>query len=120
MISVSPDFKWGISNTMQEEGFQENQTTQVAARVQALPFPDETFDCELALFSVPMYLPPIEEEYVKYLNEIVRTLKHGGTAYIYPGYFNSKIKPEVVRRILKSISPEATYSGTGLVTIHRK
>jgi len=120
MISISPDYKWGVSDTMKKQGFLENQTTQVAARVQELPFPDETFDCELALYSVPMYLPPIEEEYIKYLKEITRTLKHGGTAYIYPGHFNSELKPEAVRRILKSLSPEVTYSGTGLVAINRK
>jgi hypothetical protein len=42
---------------------------------------DSTFDYEVALFSVPFYLPFDPEEYKIFFSEVIRTLKPSGKAY---------------------------------------
>lgn len=56
----------------------------VGGRAQEMPFADNTFDLEFALYSVPFYLPTRTDEYESFLNEIIRTLKVGGKASIFP------------------------------------
>ena len=56
----------------------------VAALAQELPYKDESFDAEVSLFAVPGYLPEYVEQYRKTFNEIIRTLKPGGKAYLFP------------------------------------
>lgn len=56
----------------------------ISARGQQLPFKDNTFDYEVALNSVPFFLPYSEDEYVNFFSEVARTLKPRGKAYFYP------------------------------------
>ena len=54
----------------------------VTALAEQLPFQDKTFDKLLALYSVPLYTE--RENFDRLFPEIVRVLKDGGTAHLYP------------------------------------
>lgn len=59
-------------------------TKPVGGLAQELPFADNSFDIEISVGSVPVYLPRFESEYRDAFNEIVRTLKPGGKAFLFP------------------------------------
>lgn len=84
VVSMSPHLKFGRAQklvTSQEDW----QKKSVAGRAQEMPFEDNTFDFEVALFSVPYYLPYNDaEEYKAFFSELIRTLKPGGEAYVVP------------------------------------
>jgi len=56
----------------------------VAGLAQNLPFKDNSFDAITSIFAVPVYLETSAGEYDRTFREIVRTLKPGGTAYLWP------------------------------------
>ncbi len=56
----------------------------VGGIVQQLPFKNDAFDCEFAVGSVPGYLPQYESEYQRAFAEIIRTLRPGGIAMLFP------------------------------------
>jgi len=60
------------------------QKKSVAGVVQELPFEDGVFDVEVSLFAFPFHIPESEIGLKKGFQEIIRTLKTGGTAYLYP------------------------------------
>jgi len=55
-----------------------------AGLAQELPFKSNTFDSVLSVFSIPFYLDNKKREYKDTFKEIVRVLKPGGKAYLYP------------------------------------
>lgn len=55
----------------------------IGAFAQHLPLENESIDAVLALHSVPQYTPEADELFAA-LREIVRILKHGGEARLYP------------------------------------
>lgn len=72
---------------------------QVSGLSQELPFANESFDVALAHASVPGYLPKIESEYRAMFSEMLRILKPGGEAYIYPitdAMYNDEVFEEIV------------------------
>ena len=52
VVSISPDFRDGTQSPMISADLVNKENT-VAARAQELPFADNSFDFELALYSVP-------------------------------------------------------------------
>ena len=84
----------------------------IVGRAQEIPFEDNTFDFELALYSIPMYLPPVISEYEKSLREIIRTLKPAGKAHIFPvkAHFNGELDDPLFSEALKLIGSEITYT----------
>jgi SAM-dependent methyltransferase len=107
-----------------KEFFEDWQRRSVIARGQEMPYEDNSFDCEVALFSVPFYLPrdpdninePSKVEYEDFFSEVVRTLKPGGKAYISPIFKNYIASLEVrtvsrkfIENILKKFSDSISY-----------
>ncbi len=96
VFSLNPEFKKGKNAKYAEQIL--HKQGDVGARAQEMPFADNSFDSEFALYSVPCYLPRYEnveddremvenffyEEFERVIDEIIRTLKSGGKAYIYP------------------------------------
>ena len=62
------------------------QKRSVAARVQQLPFKDESFDCVLSNFAFTIYVKEREEQFLC-VKEMVRVLKPAGLVMLHP--FNS-------------------------------
>ena len=91
VVSMSPQLK---DVTPSQDG----QRMSITGRVQEMPFGDNTFDYEVALFSVPYYIPLTKEEYTLSLKEIIRTLKPGGTAYLSPVFKNKTMGEGFVSR----------------------
>lgn len=56
----------------------------IAGIAQALPFRDAAFDRIYSLYSVPLYLPTEEKEYRLAFEEMIRVLKPGGEAVLFP------------------------------------
>ncbi len=82
VISLNPEFaseRIGMKMSMREKGL-----AGVAALAQELPFPDNTFDREVSLHGVPGYLPEFVSEYRLAFQEMIRTLKPGGEAKLFP------------------------------------
>lgn len=74
-----------IEGTQIDKKFFENwQKKSVFARGQQMPYEGNSFDREVALNSVPFYLPLILEEYKIFFSEVIRTLKPGGQAFFFP------------------------------------
>lgn len=87
LVAVNPDLvDWFARTDIVRESHWEKKS--VAAVGQALPFEGDTFDEVLALASVSWYTSPEDEgkqEAAKlWASEIVRVLKEGGKARIYP------------------------------------
>ncbi len=70
--------------TMIENKYKSIKTPTAVAYAQELPFPDNTFDEELAFASVPGYLPKYESEYRATFSEMLRTVKPEGVIHIFP------------------------------------
>lgn len=66
--------------------YDEEEGRLVRALATDLPFADDQFDVGLALYSVPFYLSRenYEEASAAVFTEIMRVLRPGGTAHIYP------------------------------------
>jgi ubiquinone/menaquinone biosynthesis C-methylase UbiE len=110
IISMSPEY--ASKDASEDTGTKsESKAKLVVGRAQEMPFKDSTFDYELALYSVPMYLPPVLSEYEKCFREILRTLKSGGKAFIFPVkmHFGGAIDDPLVLKTLDSLSSEITY-----------
>ncbi len=91
VFSLNPEFKKGKNAKYAEQIL--HKQGDVGARAQELPFADNSFDSEFALYSIPFHLPRFGkegdekffyEEFERSIEEIVRTLKPGGKAYIFP------------------------------------
>lgn len=65
------------------EGRYHAEKGTLAALAQSLPFPDESVDAILALYSVPRWLKT-NGEIVQSLAEMIRIVKKGGEIRIYP------------------------------------
>lgn len=128
VVSINPEFKKGkdsvnIKDLTHPEG-------DVGARAQEMPFADNSFDSEFALYSVPYWLPDnhkqlkgiFEREYERCIDEIIRTLKPNGKAYIYPIDEENK---NITRKILESRSDKInstfdTFDGDRLLVLIKK
>ena len=75
-------------------------------RAQEMPFGDNVFDYELALFSVPYYLDSKEEVEIT-VSEVIRTLKPHGRAYFSPVLPGKKV---ILDDILKKFSDSISYN----------
>ena len=77
----------------------------VAGIAQEMPFKDNSFDAEVALFSVPHCMPKYKSEYKLMFDEILRTLKPGGQAFIFPmnepgnNFFNKKLSSDFLQEL---------------------
>jgi SAM-dependent methyltransferase len=99
---------------------------------QEMPFEDRSFDTALALFSVPLYLPLHQSERSQTFREILRILKPGGRAFVFPVSLNRWrsspkhfLGPEVVDIIqtsgasLEAVDLDRRLSSEGLITRQR-
>lgn len=87
VVFMSPDLKdEEVRDRLKGGFFKKLKWTgkSVAGIVQELPFGDSVFDAEVSLFAFPFHLPKSETELKRGFQEILRTLKPGGRAYIYP------------------------------------
>ena len=96
LFSMNPEFKVGdvrkeflkgnsrIANMLDRMQGKNNRPKAAAALAQELPFRDEIFDQIIGEYSVPYYLPREQKEYDDALSEMVRVLKPGGKAVLYP------------------------------------
>ena len=90
VVSLSPELKHEDIREITKGNFLDIfrkgrwQKKSVAGIVQELPFENETFDVEVSLYGGMHYLPYLESEYRLAFKEIIRTLKSGGKAYLYP------------------------------------
>jgi len=87
----------------------------VTGRVQEMPFRDNFFDYEVALFSVPYYLPLTKAEYTACFKEVIRTLKSGGKAYFSPVFKNKTVgegfvPKEFIDEVLSQFSNSVSYT----------
>jgi len=97
VVSISPDFK---------DKTPDNKNKNVAARVQQLPFKDNTFDYIVASYSIPYYLPYDFAEYNRSISEILAVLKPGGKAYFYP--INTEQK-KLIKKVLSQFANFTTF-----------
>jgi len=105
VISLNPSLKNQASRSILQ--LDKSWTKRsVAGKAQEMPFGSDIFDYELALYSLPFYLSYSREEYRKFISEIVRTLKPGGKAKIYPVY--NADKPLMIEE-LKKLSEKIDY-----------
>ena len=112
VVSMSPHLKLKDA-ALTEEFLKDWQKRSLAGRAQEMPFKDSTFDYEVALFSVPYYLPYDQEEYKVFFKEVIRTLKPGGSAYLSPIFKNKTVGEgfvplEFISSVLSQF-PEITY-----------
>lgn len=112
VVSMNPNLKYGALN--KELKKKDWQKRSVAGRAQKMSFADNSFDYEVGLFSVPFYLPLEESEYKLFFDEVIRTLKPGGKAYIFPIFKNEakgagRVSPDFVFHILDQFSDSITY-----------
>ncbi len=87
----------------------------VTGRVQEMPFDENVFDYEVALYSVPFYLPLTKEEYTVCFKEVIRTLKPGGRAYLSPVFKNKAmgegfVPREFIDQVLSQFSDSISYT----------
>lgn len=80
----------------------------VKGLAQQMPFEKNTFDIELALGSVPVYLPNYESEYKNTFTEIIRTLKKGGRAIIFP-VTGEMYTSEIFKTVIKELETAANF-----------
>ena len=108
VISLNPAFSKLNSSSYYSLKQIAHPEGDVSARAQEMPFADNSFNFEFALYSVPTYLPQVAKEYENTINEIYRTLKPGGKAYIYPvalKQFNDFLKQQFIdKKVLFSYS----------------
>ena len=90
VISLNPELKESEILNLSKASiwdslrWKKKQRKSAAGIAQELPFKDNSFDAEVSVFGIPAYLPPYESEYHTTFKEIIRTLKHGSSAYFYP------------------------------------
>lgn len=113
VVSMAPHLKELPKAPYERNQFFKNwQENSVAGRAQQQPFADNSFDFEVALYSVPLYLPENNKgttnktELMRFLKEIVRTLKSGGKAIIYPV---DQYDVAATEKILKDLSEIVKY-----------
>jgi ubiquinone/menaquinone biosynthesis C-methylase UbiE len=95
----------------------ENEKLFVAGEAKKLPFKDNSFDAVVSLFAIPLYLPNRADDYKLVFNEIVRVLKPGGKAYLFP--ISKEIyEGKMFNRIAQEIS-DTTEFNTQLFTDYK-
>ncbi|MCL5733526.1 MAG: class I SAM-dependent methyltransferase [Patescibacteria group bacterium] len=113
VVAFNPELKSGLAieglNKRELPGVLDKgkigKINAVAGIVQEMPFKDNSFDAEVALFSVPHYMPKYKSEYKLMFNEILRTLKPGGQAFIFPmnepgnNFFSKKIFKDFLKEL---------------------
>jgi ubiquinone/menaquinone biosynthesis C-methylase UbiE len=121
VFSMSPGLKNGITLNHAEEGLLDDWSKKsLAGRAQEMPFKDEAFDYEVALYSLPFYLP-IGEGNSEYLNEILRTLKPKGKAYFYPAHSSDSNLVRALNELSEKINYkfEVVEEGTEFTDLER-
>ncbi len=139
VFSLNPEFKRGKEAKSAEKII--HAEGDVGARAQEMPFADNSFDSEFALYSVPYYLPRYEEigessensekffyeEFERVIDEIIRTLKPGGKAYIYPLYplgninGNIAIAEKILKERSDKVAPDyGDFEGNRLLVLTKK
>lgn len=123
VVSMNPSPK---NDTWSAEFFQDWQGRSVVGRGQQMPYGDNMFDCEVALTSVPFYLPFVRQEYEVFFGEVIRTLKPSGKAYFFPVDKNyhsirsQKFIKRFVSKILDQFSDSTTYEFEPIDLDHKK
>ena len=112
VISLSPELKHEDIREMSRGSFLDTfyaggkQRKSVAGIVQELPFQNEAFDAEVSLYGGIHYLPLLESEYRLALSEIIRTLRPGGAAYLFPVNIEADDK-DAFMKFLEGFSSQA-------------
>lgn len=118
VVSLSPELKYGDMRKSAKGNFFDflhkgfgqgrRQKKSVGGIIQELPFKDETFDSEVSLFGGIHYLPYLKSEYELAFTEIIRTLKRGGRAYLYPVNVRDEDKAAFLQ-LLEELSSQADF-----------
>ncbi len=92
-------------------GLTHDRGLTVAARAEAFPFQDNTFDSIVSTFAVPYYSEAVADQagYNKIIHEIVRVLKPDGTLFAAP-----ITDPDMLNDALDSLPDEASISAVDL------
>lgn len=77
----------------------------VGGLAQELPFKSNVFDSVVSSYAIPMYLEAKKEEYKLALREIVRVLKAGKKAYLYPKG-SVRVEPEILKELKKDFKKQ--------------
>lgn len=105
VISLNPELKREGAREMREEIMESKHADlaeSIAGLAQELPFKNGTFDGVTSLCGVPRYLERSLAEYRQAFSEIMRVLKPGGQAYIYP-IDHEKVEGEDVIELVEGI-----------------
>lgn len=107
VVSLSPQLKrWDSRRRLRGWILKDKNWSgkSVAARAQSLPFADNEFDWETALYSVPYYLPSEkrEETVLVTIQEMCRVLKPGGKIFISPAEEKKRFLGEIAVAWLSS------------------
>jgi len=118
VVSLSPELKYedirkstkGNFFVFLHKGFGKGkwQKRSAGGITQELPFKNETFDTEVSLYGGIHYLPYLKSEYRMAFGEILRTLKHGGKAYLYPVNIRDEHKEDFFK-LMQELSPQADF-----------
>jgi ubiquinone/menaquinone biosynthesis C-methylase UbiE len=91
------------------------QKKTIAGRAQEMPFPDNTFDIEVASWSVPYHLLNFQEKKLAFA-EMIRILKPGGKIHVYP-IFDTHIDSieGILRKFSKVVKSKFEHASGRLV-----
>jgi len=87
VISLNPELKRERSREARRQVMKSKHAEivrSVSGLVQEMSFKDKSFEAVTSLYGVPRYLERSKKEYEEAFKEIIRVLKPGGKAYIYP------------------------------------
>jgi SAM-dependent methyltransferase len=83
-LSVEQDVKDRCNEEIRREGRINPVKNTLAGVSFNLPFKNESFDYIYALWSIPRYFDPLDEEYAASFREVYRVLKPGGEFRAFP------------------------------------
>lgn len=87
VISLNPELRKESARKKRERSLKRRRAEavdSVAGLAQNLPFKDESFEAVTSLCAIPKFLKPEINEYRQTFSEMVRVLKSGGKAYVFP------------------------------------